>query len=115
MALATGRDRQALPDASRLVGIRRAVFGRQLVDSRWREIREIDRPADIYPVGGEPALAARGELLLPGLRRRPAARAGGLGACRQRRVIAGTRAHPSHLRRARATAAITAGARSVPG
>src|ERR1700730_6295006 len=114
MSLAAGRDRQALPDAPRPAGVRRAVFGRQPVDSRWREVREIDRPANVHLVRGEPALAARGELLLPGLRRRAAAGAGGLGACRQRRVVAGTRAHPSHLRRARATATVTTGARSIP-
>ena len=98
MALAAGRNRQAVPDAPRLAGFRREVVGRQPGDPRWGEVREIDCAADVHPVGGKPALATRGELLLPGLRRWAAAGAGGPGARRQRRVVAGTRTHPPHLR-----------------
>ena len=91
------------------------VVGRQHGDPRRPQVGQIDCAADVYPVGGQPALAARRDVLLPGLRRRAAARAAGSGARRQCRVAAGTRTHPPHLRRAGAAAAVPPAARDLPG
>ena len=49
MALAAGRDRQAVRDAARPAGIRRDVGVRQRGDPRWIQVRQIDCAADIYP------------------------------------------------------------------
>ena len=76
VALAAGRDRPAVRDAPRPAGLRRHVGGRQHGDPRWAEVRQVDGAADVHAVRGGSALPARRDVLLPRLRRRPAAHPG---------------------------------------
>ncbi|OOK68961.1 ESX-3 secretion system eccC3 domain protein [Mycobacterium kansasii] len=98
LALAARRDRQAVRDAPRSAGVRRSVVGWKHGDPRRSQVRQIHCTADVYAFGRQPALTARGDVLLSGLRWRTTAFAGGSGPCRQRRVGAGTRTHPAYLR-----------------
>ena len=75
VALAARRDR---PPVRRCAATRWSSTPRppaaNMRDPRRTQVGQDHRAADVHPVGGRAALAARRDVLLPGLRRRPAAR-----------------------------------------
>ena len=115
MALAARRNRQTLPDAARSARLRRDVGGLQRRHPRRPQVRQDHGAADVHPFGGRTALAARRDVLLPGLRRRSTSGAAGPRARRQRRVAVGARTHPAHVRRTGPVAARQAGPRRPQG